>query len=104
MATAERDLKATLAELEEAAKDPEKLKGFADFAELEAILDRLMPWEESLKPGYDRATLFEANPCQGWLDTFGYALQRFVSAGPDQSTWLDRALVCAEEYEACVEL
>ncbi len=104
MATEQRDLKATLAELEEAAKDPEKRKELADFGRLEAVLDELMPWEDSIKPGYDRATLFEANPCEGWITTFFYAFDRFVHGGPEQSIWLDRARVCAEEYEACAEV
>jgi hypothetical protein len=104
MATEEKDVRATLAELKELAKDPEKRKEMADFGKLESVLEELMPWEDGAKPGYDKAALFAANKCSRWLSTLGYCAQMMALGGPDQSVWLDRALVCAEEYEACIEI
>jgi hypothetical protein len=100
MATAETDLKATLAELKELAKDPEKRKEMADFGKLESVLEELMPWEDSIKPGYDKATLFAADGCGGWLTTFSYCVQ-MMFAGDNSGPWGDRAGACVREYEAC---
>lgn len=100
MATAEPDLKATLAKFKELAKDPEKRKEMADFGKLESILEELMPWEDSIKPGYDKATLFAADPCKGWLTTFSYCVQ-MMFAGDNSGLWGERADACAQAYLAC---